>query len=289
MSLLQKIAARAGVTTRHVERLLRERPIRGVTRRGRRGHWRAIGPVSRQRVDRLVVSLGLTLGGKHGAKDNPLSPERLRTIDAALAFHAAQKGQTSQDDHEWTTDEDWNTPFAQSIRATRLPEVLSHGVEFAEAAACAMRIHNRGGRITREKLATEQGMSVATHRRKFTPAQFKSIKGTALVPQSGPRAEGQGAAVEFLTQKLYKMLTTAPEDDSPLALAEFCGMRWVEFCSRYPRTQIAAAYSAVDRLQIESGSEPDASEFRDDVGLGYDAVEADEKRFRDDAERLVGR
>lgn len=284
MSLLQMIALRAGVTTRHVERCLCQHPITGVTRRGSRGHWRAIGPVTRQRVDRFVLALGLKPGGK---SKSLVTPAKLRLIDAAVNYLAAQQGQTSSKDSQWTTDEDWEVPMVQRLRqAPHLAALLSQGPEFTEAAICAMRIRNRGEKITRDSLATEQGISVATHRRRFSPAQYKSIRATALTPTAAPIAEGQGEAVEFLTQKLFEMLNTGSADDSPEALAEFCKMPWGEFCARYSRGKIQAAYREVDRLQIKAQGEPGGAEYREDVGLGFDAIEADNKRFAQDADRL---
>ena len=232
----------------------------------------------------MVVGLGLTPGGK---LKSVITPTTARLMDAAVNYLAAHQGQTAIEDSQWTTDEDWEVPMVQRIRqAPHLAALLSQGPEFTEAAICAMRIRNRGEKITRDSLAAEQGMSVATHRRRFSPAQYESIRTTALTPTAAPKAEGQGEAVEFLTRKLFEMLNAGSADDSPEALAEFCKMPLSEFCARYSRSKIQAAYSAVDRLQIESAGDWAEREHREDVGLGFDAIEADNKRFAQDSDRL---
>jgi hypothetical protein len=251
--------------------------------------------MSDERLDRLVVMLGFTPGGRQRIKlpNAKAINAAVAYLNAAVAYLAAQKGQTDLDDMEWTTDDDWTTPLTHRLASKpKLTAMLSSGPGFAEATACALRIRNRGGKITRKKLANEQGVSIATHRRRFSPREFIAIKRAATIPEAAPKAEGRGAAVEFLAQKLFEMLNS-PEaasmgfDDSPQALAAFCNLRWCEFSSRYSRAQIEAAYREIERLEIESWGASNNPEPRDDMGLGFDAVKADDERFHNDLAQLV--
>lgn len=281
MSLLQILSQRAGVSPRHVQRCLASRRLEGLGlyRVGRRGRWRVRGPVTPARVDRIVEALGLKADGARaldekaaavagrvaGAVRQVVGPLLTalpdpRGISTAIRFIGAQRGQTDDGDGAWLTDEDFTRPLADELRANRsLYALLGAGGALAAATTTTMRLRNRGEKITRARLAAEQGMSSATHRRKFTPAEYRAIK-SATRAAVAPRGEGLVDDVAFLAGCLEDMLSAGAVDDSVDALAAFCGMTPDAFRDRYNAEDIGAAYVIEDRRQITEFGEATADQ-----------------------------
>ena len=77
MSLLQRISLELDISTRQVERRLERQPPPGFRRAGRRGHWRARGPLTPGRVARIKRLWGLESASGH--------ERRLRRVERFVA------------------------------------------------------------------------------------------------------------------------------------------------------------------------------------------------------------
>ncbi len=73
MSLLQRLSLELDVSTRQVERRLEQQPPPGFHRAGRRGHWRAKGPITRARIGRIKRLWGM--------EGRPARERRLRRVE----------------------------------------------------------------------------------------------------------------------------------------------------------------------------------------------------------------
>jgi hypothetical protein len=118
--------------------------------------------------------------------------------------------------------------------------------DVAESSVAALRIHNRGGKITRRAVAAELGISASEHYERVAPAEWKAIKKSPhRISKDKPRG---------LADDLRRFLDSpaAQEDDSARELARFIGLSGSQFRSLYSMQEIDAAYDAANMEQISA-------------------------------------
>jgi hypothetical protein len=267
-SLLQSISIRAGVSRRYVEKRIKARGGAGigVRRRGKRGHWVARGPMSPDRLDRIVRALGFTPKPSRLAADQlagPFGPYRALLdsvsqslqmqktladprLSLAVDFEMAKRGATSVEDALGVlTEDDFGRDAELSqVMAGTTGRMVRAGKDVAESSVAAYRIHNRGGKITRRAVAAELGISVSEHHERVTPTEFAAIKAS---PHRIAKEKPRGLADDL---RRFLDSPAAQEDDSARELARFMGLSWSQFRSLYSMQEIDAAYAAANREQI---------------------------------------